>query len=376
MTKVSKSVEKKVQSQAKAKKGKGVKGKKAKKVEDARIKQSRKEKSVEQKTKLVRIDNQPTGAKDKYRVKNWASYNAGLKKRGDVTIWFDEDSLQDWYVKEEERKPGGVMIYSDTCIECLLQLRYVFSLALRQTEGFGNSLVKMLGLDLQVPSYTQICRRSKSINTSNLSKAKKRLMEGGGCHIVIDSTGLKVYGEGEWKVRAHGVGKRRTWKKLHIGADEHSNEIYGVTLTDAGVADSHQVKSIIEQTKVPIDKASFDGAYDTVDVYDMLEEKGIKAIIPPRENALIWTDEQGEDLEHVRNEALKEIEANGMPAWKRKSGYHRRSKAENAMYRFKVIFGGSLRSRCYQNQKSEAFMKCRILNRMTELAKSQSQKVA
>ncbi len=374
MTKVSKTIANgSKKSQPKVKKGQGSKKKATKKAKDNRITQAEKEKSV---AKAVKIDKQLPSKKDKYKVKNWSRYNAGLKNRGDVTIWFDEDSLKDWYIKEEDRMPGGVMIYSEQCILCMLQLRFVFSLPLRQTQGFGCSLVKMLGLDLKVPSYTQICRRAKSIDTTKLDKGKKRLLEGGRCHIVIDSTGLKVYGEGEWKVRSHGVGKRRTWKKLHIGADEHSNEIYGMVLTDAGSADAHQVKSIIEQTKVPIDKASFDGAYDTVAIYELLEEKGIEAIIPPRENALIWTDEQGNDLEHARNRALKEIEASSMPDWKQKSGYHRRSKAENTMYRFKVIFGGDLRSRCDQNQKSEAFMKCRILNQMTEMAKPQSVKVA
>ena len=147
-------------------------------------------------------------------------------------------------------------------------------------------------------------------------------------YIVLDSTGLKVYGEGEWKVKKHGADKRRTWRKLHLAVDEATNELHAVELTTNAISDADMVKPLVAGIIYPIARLSGDGAYDQVKVYDELETRRIEPVIPPRSNAVIWTDEAGNDLVHARNEALMKIDCVGLAEWKRQIGYHRRSKAQ------------------------------------------------
>ena len=160
----------------------------------------------------------------------------------------------------------------------------------------------------------------------------------GSCiHIVVDSTGLKVLGEGEWKVRKHGVSKRRTWRKLHLGVDEETGIIHAVCLTKNDVDDADQVEEMLDQVKVSIDKFSGDGAYDKRKCWNALEDRLITGIIPPRVDAVYWEDELGL-IDHPRNHILTSIELNDREKWKKRSGYHRRSLSETAMFRFKTIF--------------------------------------
>ena len=186
-------------------------------------------------------------------------------------------------------------------------------------------------------------------------------------HLVIDSTGLKVYGEGEWKVRKHGADKRRTWCKLHLVADETTNELHAVALTSNAVSDAEMVKPLVAAITHPIAKLSGDGAYDQAKVYDELETRHIAPLIPPRSNAVLWTDQAGQPLVHPRNEALVQIGSVGLAEWKRQSGYHRRSKAETAMFRWKTTFGERLSGRILVNQQTEAQIKASSLNRFTKL---------
>ena len=151
-----------------------------------------------------------------------------------------------------------------------------------------------MGLDLLLPSYTQICRRAKDLEV-NIEAPRTRAP----MYLVIDSTGLKVYGEGEWKTRKHGVGKRRTWRKLHLGVDEKTRFIHAQVLTENGKGDgdAQQVKDMLEQIKSPIEKFSGDGAYDTLEIWDLLKGLKIEGIIPPQENAIYWVDEFNELLD-------------------------------------------------------------------------------
>lgn len=264
-------------------------------------------------------------------------------------------------------------------MECMLSIKSLFRLALRQTEGFARSVMLMLELadKISVPSYSQVCRRQKQLKVAIRPKYRK-LVEGGGqpLHIVVDSTGLKVYGEGEWKVRQHGVGKRRTWRKLHLGVDEANNDLVAVVLTTNSVDDAEVVADLLEQMEEPVDKLGGDGAYDKSKVYEELDGQGIEPIIPPREDAVYWTDGEGKDLDHPRNRALKTIDDVGRPEWKKQSGYHRRSKAEVAMFRYKAIFGPMMYARKFENQKTEVRIKCAIINRFNQLGMPVSVKMA
>jgi hypothetical protein len=252
-------------------------------------------------------------------------------------------------------------------------LKSVYSLAYRQTEGFGRSLLGLLKLELEMPSYSQICRRAKDLKVS-LDAPKK----GKNMHLVFDSTGLKVYGEGEWKVRKHGYQKRRRWRKLHLGVDEKTGFIHAQSLTEngAGCGDAQQVGELLEQVEGSIERFSGDGAYDSYEIWEMLKQAGIEGIIPPKENAIYWVDEYDQLLDLDRNRILERIEQIGRKEWKVESGYHRRSLSETAMGRFKTIFGSALYSRKLANQKTEAAIKIKCLNKMTAIGMPISVKIA
>ena len=309
--------------------------------------------------------------KEKYRLTNWSSYNAGLKQRGSLTLWLSEDIAQQWYHQGQPQK-GGQFIYANECILLLLTLKVTFKLPFRQLEGFASSLMALLNLDLAVPDYSQICRRQKGLPVPlGLSK---RLTEAA-VHLVIDSSGLKVYGEGEWKVRQHGVGKRRTWRKLHLAVDEKTGQILAQQLTDKDTDDASQLPALVaevQQRSIKVSKGGADGAYDTFDTYQYLIKAQIEPIIPPRMNAAWWVDQDDALLDHPRNRALQQIDQGGLNAnrkqWKTESGYHRRSKAENAFFRWKTIFGAGMYARKIVNQRTEAAVKVAILNRFIQIA--------
>lgn len=320
-----------------------------------------------------KIDNTTEAKqKDKYRVTNWQDYNKSLVNRGKITIWFSDDLLGNWYY-EEESLQGGQYVYSDKCIECLLGLKVVYGLAYRQLQGFAISLVTLMGLDLQIPSYTQICRRSQDL-VIDLEVPKS----GVPIFIVADSTGLKVYGEGEWKTRKHGISKRRTWRKLHLGVDVTTGLIHAQVLTENGKGDGdgQQVEDLLEQIESDVDKFGGDGGYDSYDVWVLLKELEIEGIIPPQKNALYWVDEFDNLLDLDRNKILEQIEQTSRKKWKEKSDYHKRSLSETAMMRVKKIYGSELYSRNLDSQKTEAAIKIKCLNKMTGIGMPNSVKVA
>jgi len=310
--------------------------------------------------------------KDKYKVTNWSSYNQSLVNRGSITIWFDEALQNNWYYEGQQQR-GAQYKYSDACMTSLLQLKAVFGLKYRQLEGFVNSLLVLMGLNLEVPAYSQIDRRSRQLKVEIGAPKSK-----GALFLVFDSTGLKVYGEGEWKVRKHGYSKRRTWRKLHIGVDEKTGNIYAQVLSENGEGDgdAQQLPGLLDQVKSPVDRAGGDGAYDTYEVWDLLKERNIQGIIPPQENAIYWVDKKGELLDLERNKILEQIDEKGRKKWKQESGYHRRSLAETAMFRFKTIFGSELYSRKLESQQTEAAIKIMCLNKMTGIGMPVSVKVA
>jgi hypothetical protein len=312
-------------------------------------------------SKITKVkQTQADQTKEKYRITNWSTYNQALVNRGSITIYFSEEAIAGWYDDSPAQK-GGQYVYSDLCIETLLMLKVVFKLAYRQTQGFAVSLLELMELTLEVPCYTQIQRRSWALDIEAYN-----IPSGGHIDIVIDSTGLKVYGEGEWKVRKHGYSKRRTWRKLHLGCDPETGFIHCFTLTDNATDDASQLEPLLDQVDADIEDACLDGAYDTEDCWDDLLDRAIWPIIPPRENAVEWYAEQEGDLpDYPRNIAIREIEKIGRKQWKIKTGYHRRSLSETAMFRFKTIHGRTLYSRKMKTQQTETKIKIKTLNIMT-----------
>ncbi len=197
----------------------------------------------------------------------------------------------------------------------------------------------------------------------------------GAIHVVVDSTGVKVYGEGEWKVRQHGVDKRRTWRKLHIGVNEATGEILSAVASTNNLSDDEALVDVLDGIEQEIEQVSGDGAYDKRKCYNAIETRGAKPTIPPRKDAVSWEDEPNRQKEHPRNQVLERIGKVGRQQWKQESGYHRRSLAETTMFRFKTIFGAKLRRRLFDNQAVELFLKCAALNRMIQLGKPNSYKI-
>lgn len=322
---------------------------------------------------MVKKQTPPQTQKASYRIRNWSEYNQSLVKRGSITLWIDDEVLANWHpAPEGARKRGGQVQYSDQAIECLLMLKAVYRLPYRQTIGFAQSILGLLDVDVRVPDYTLLCKRSKDIaidlalTSSNEPK-----------HVVLDSTGLKVYGEGEWKVRQHGYSKRRTWRKLHLSVDENSQELQAVVLTEAGVDDAEAGKQLLDETPGDIERVGGDGAYDKRKFYEASTQRGVGTIlVPPRRDAKIWQHGNSKKDPLPRDENLRRIRQVGRQRWKEASGYHRRSLAETAVFRFKVIFGNSLSTRTIERQITEVRIKAAALNRMTQLGMPESYRVA
>lgn len=241
-------------------------------------------------------------------------------------------------------------------------LEEVYGLPLRATEGLTRSLIKLLGVELSVPCYTTLCRRRRS-----LAVALPRRKQTAPLHLVVDSTGIKVYGEGEWKVRQHGVSRRRTWRKLRLGVDEVSGELVAVVVSTNSFKDSQILPDLLEQVEDEITQVSADGAYDSRNCYDAIRHREARAAIPPQKRAKIWQHGNTKAQRHIRDENLRKIRSKGRAAWKRESHYHRRSLAETAVFRVKMIFSERVSARSSDGQAAQLLVRCAALNRMTHL---------
>jgi len=308
-------------------------------------------------------------SKDIFKVKNWQAYNLGLKQRGNITLWLSDSAIKGWLETNHDKRRGRPLHYSDLAITTCLTLRKVFHLGLRQCEGFISGLFNMLKINLSVPDYTLVCRRAAKLSI-NLSPLLDK--SNGPIDIVVDSTGLKVYGEGEWKVRKHGAGKHRTWMKLHLGIDASSQQIKVCELTTNAVDDASAVKDLLTDLETDIRSFTGDGAYDKTKVRKILPA-GVKQIIPPQHNAV--KSEGTKNYLTSRDEAITKISEVGRKQWKIDNGYHKRSLVETTMFRYKTIIGGGLQSRTLENQQAEAKISCSIINLMLQLAKPISIKI-
>jgi len=306
-----------------------------------------------------------------YRVKNWSEYDQALVQRGSIVFWLSDDIEQTWSYHGKKQR-GSQLEYSDKAIEIMLTIKEVFRLTNRSVEGFVRSLFQMMNLSLPVPDHSTLSRRSKRLSVKLPRKTSSSM------RLVLDSTGLKIYGEGEWKVRKHGYSKHRTWRKLHIGVNPDNGEIQTVLLTENSISDDAVVKEMLEQIEQTLLACAADGAYDKRKVYDALNEHSpeVDILIPPRKNARIWQHGNSKEEPLKRDENLRYIRKHGRRQWKKNSGYHVRSLAETIMFRLKTIFGANLSTRLLQTQSTQTLIRCLALNKMTHLGMPESYQVA
>jgi hypothetical protein len=318
--------------------------------------------------KLTKKSSRP---KRLYRVRNWPEYEKALVQRGSILFWLTDDFEKVWlYAGEKQR--GSQFEYSDKAIEIMLTLKEVFHLSNRSVEGFMRSVFAILNLRLCVPDHSTLSKRGKSF-TVRLPRKTNDCM-----NLVLDSTGLKIYGEGEWKVRKHGYSKHRTWRKLHVGANPDTGEIQVAVLTGNNTSDDAVVKEMLEQIEQTLLFCAADGAYDKRRVYNALNlhSPNVEILIPPRKNAHIWQHGNSKEERLKRDENLRYIRKYGRQHWKEDSGYHIRSLAETIMSRLKTIFGDKLSARLLETQTSQALIRCLALNRITHLGMPESYLVA
>jgi hypothetical protein len=308
--------------------------------------------------------------KQRYRVTNWAEYDAALRQRGSLTVWFTKEAIAVWRAEPRTTR-GGQAHYSALAIKTALTLRAVFRLALRQTEGLIGSILQLLGLDLAVPDHSTLSRRAETLAVPNLSPNPRRPV-----HLLVDSTGLRLCGPGEWLVEKHGTRRRRSWRKLHIGVDAETGQILASELTTSDVDDGSQVEPLLDQITAPLASFIGDGAYDQAGIYGTIAQRHPEAdvIIPPRSTAV--PSEMAERAPTQRDRHLQCIAEHGRMGWQKASGYNRRALVEVSISRFKRVIGTSLRSRTEPRRATEVAIGIDALNRMFELGRPESVRIA
>ena len=297
-------------------------------------------------------------APTKYKTTNWSAYNDALKRRGSLELWFDPKMV---WVPPPGGKRGRQQQFSDAAIQACLTLKVLFGMPLRQTTGFVQSLLRLVGLEWAVPDYSTLCRRQKTLNVSLPYRGGK-----GALNLLIDSTGIKSEGEGEWNARKHGGPKRRIWRKIHIGIDEKTLEVRAVEVTISNVGDAPMLPELLNQIAPDqtIGSVTADGAYDTRKCHDAIAARNAHAVIPPRKNAKPWKPTTAGAI--ARNEAVNASRYLGKAIWRRWSGYHRRSRVETKMNCIKQL-GQSLMARDFDRQVAEIQVRVAVLNRYTAL---------
>lgn len=309
--------------------------------------------------------------KNHYRIRNWKDYNRNLKQRGSLTFWISQDLIENWIETQKTEERGRPPKYTDQAIRAMASIKFLFHQAGRQTCGLVESIFALMTVKLPVPDHSTLSRRMSGLEIELSIKPKTEPR-----HIVCDSTGLKVYGEGEWKTKIHGRQKHRTWRKLHLMVDEKTSEIVVAGASTNSVSDGEMFADMLEQTDEPICQVSADGGYDQKKVYQTTRKRKIARVaIPPQKNAVIWQHGNSKAKPLVRDENLRAIRKKGRKTWKQEAEYHRRSLAETMMFRYKQIFTGKLQSRKIENQYQEMFIKCELLNQMSHLGMPISYKV-
>lgn len=312
-------------------------------------------------------------AKKQYRVTNWAEYNESLRNRGDLTIWITGHARTHW-AAPRRRSRGGQPRYSDLAITLCLTIGMVYKLPLRQTQGLARRISKLMQLDVPVPDFSTLSRRGRDLSLP-VKPATKRTDP---IHLVVDSTGLKIFGEGEWLQNKHKTkAKRKSWRKLHLGLDLATGKIICTDLTPDTVGDTTALAGLLDQIDGPVTKFLGDGAYDGVPTNDLLKTRfgaTVAIIIPPPKNAT--PSPQSPHDPTLRDQHIAEIQTLGRMAWQVRRGSNQRSRIEAQMGRWKTVIGPKLKARCFENQQTEAKIGVAILNKMTELGRPKFEVVA
>ena len=311
--------------------------------------------------------------KKRYKVTNWREYNESLRQRGDVTIWLCPE-VEDAWQADRRQTQGGQPIYSDLAISVCLTLGMVFKQPLRQTEGLVRGLAKLMGLDVPVPGFSTLSRRGAGLSLPEKSKAHKS----GPIELVVDSTGLKIFGEGEWLQNKHKTkAKRKSWRKLHLGLDLTTGDIVCADLTKDDVGDPTALPDLFDQIDAPVSRFLADGAYDGDPTSDLLADRfgeAVEIIIPPPITAVPSPDAAHDPT--PRDKRIAAIRDNGRMAWQVSSGYNQRSRGETQMGRWKTVIGPKLKARNFPNQKTEVRIGVNILNKMNGLGRARFEVVA
>lgn len=302
--------------------------------------------------------------KSTYKVTNWTEYNEALRKRGDITIWFTAEAIKAW-TPDKTGGRGRPKNYSDLAIETCLFLRLVFSLPLRQTEGFAKSLIQLMHLELDIPDYSTLSKRSIVLELSHLAQTLTP-----GSHVIVDSTGLKVYGKSEWQQEKYGTNAKRTWRKLHIAIDE-KHQIIAWDITPNSTGDMTGAYDLLAQLEHEFIVMG-DGAYDSFHLNEAILKKQPEAtiIIPPPSTAVSSRKKDTQRDKHIRL-----LEKVGRLTWQKQNNYGLRSHVELAILRYKKIIGTDMKARELPQQKTEGAISVRALNRMTSLGMPISVKV-
>ena len=305
--------------------------------------------------------------KTKYRVSNWAEYDRALVQRGSITLWISENAVASWKPAPTGRR-GGQKRFSDHAIETALTLRLIFNLPLRQAEGFLRSVLSLMDVDLESPDHTTLSRRSRS-----LSVHLYRVAGDNPIHLIVDSTGLSIVGEGEWAAAKYGGRGRRGWKKLHLGVDR-TGVIVAQTLTHGSAADARAGVDFIDGIEDDIASFTADAAYDTLAIYTASAARGAKVVVPPSRSAT--QSRQRRSPSSARDSTIMRVQEIGRRQWKKECGYHLQARVENTFFRYKMIIGPRLRACHSKSQKVEAMIACNILNTMIALGAPESFAIA
>jgi hypothetical protein len=294
----------------------------------------------------------------RYKTTNWRSYNEALKRRGSLTIWFDPAMT---WEGAPTGKRGRRQLYGDAAIQSCLTLKVAFGMALRQTTGFVESLLGLIGLNWSVPDLSALCRRQKTLAVNIPHRGSN-----GPLHLPIDGTGIEGEGEGEWNARKHGGAKRRVRRRIHLGIGERTPEVRAIEVTTSDIGDAPMLPELLSQIAAhhAVASVAADGAYDTRRRHEAIAERGADAVVPPRRNAQPWKETTVGAA--ARNETLRASRRLGRAIWRRWSGYHRRSRAETKMHCVKPL-GQRLMARAFDRQVAQLHIRVAVLNRFTAL---------
>lgn len=303
----------------------------------------------------------------RYRTTNWSSYTASLRKRGSLLIWLDKDMT---WLAPHDGSPGRPAVFSDAAIQFCLTIKVLFKLPLRQTTGMVASLLKMAGLNWVVPDYTTLCRRQKTLAVQIPYRRAD-----GPLNLLIDSTGIKFLGDGEWQARKHGAGGRRQWRKVHLAMDTATSDIRAVEFTPSSDGDSPVLPDLLGQISEgeAIGTVTADGAYDTRRCHSAIIDRQATPIIPIRKNGRQWNEDCPAAI--ARNETLRATRHYGRAFWKRWTGYHVRSRIEAKMRCLKA-FGERIAARDSDRQTAEIHIRIALMNRFSALGTAEIVRVA